>query len=104
MRNISEGTGAILVREKYVDERKNREFIEYLKNEGFERWTKGKYYPDVDWIFVNINSKCYAFGMPGIKITTPLGEHAVTIEEFKVIYEIYRKYEGKAVLFYDEST
>lgn len=101
MSSISEGTGAILVREKSIDRDKHREFVEYLHNEGFERWSKSKFYPSVDWIYVNINAKCYAFGMPGIPVTTPLGNHAVTIDEFKVIYEIYRKYEGKAVLYFD---
>lgn len=101
MNNISEGTSTILVREKNYDEKKHREFVEYLKDEGFERWLRGKYYASVDWIFVNINSKCYAFGMPGIEVAKPLGNHAVTFDEFKTIYEIYRKYKDKPVLYFD---
>lgn len=91
----NDGTGAIL---KSFAEWGNKTFISYLQDEGFEKWSKSKYYPSVDWLYVNLNSKRYAFGIPGIPVTKPFGNHAVTIDEFKVIYEIYRKYEDKLVL------
>ena len=33
--------------------------------------------------------------MPGIAIVYVIGEHAITLDEFKTIYAIYKKYEGK---------
>ncbi len=41
--------------------------------------------------------KRYAFGMPRIKITQEFGNHAVTIEEFMEIYQIFDKYSGKTL-------
>ena len=96
--NISEGTAAILVRNK--DLKNDREFVKYLHEEGFEKWSKSKgHFDGVDWIYVNINSKVYAYGMPGIAVTKAFGNHAVSINEFKMIYSIYKKYENKSVLF-----
>lgn len=60
------------------------------------------WYEGVHWIYVNLNSKLYAPGMPGIPITTALGHHAVTIEEFKTIYNIYKKYEGKSIFTFHQ--
>ena len=41
--------------------------------------------------YINLNNKRYAFGLPGISITRPVGEHAITKEEFMLIYDIYKK-------------
>ena len=68
-------------------------FFAWLKNEGFEyAWHKGHY--GCDWVFVNITRKQFAYGMPGIEVTKAIGNHAITKEEFMVIYTIYKKYEG----------
>lgn len=70
-------------------------FVEWLRNEGFTYgWYKGNY-GICDWAFINITSKQYAYGMPGIQITVPTGNHAITLDEFMTIYNIYRKYDGK---------
>ena len=53
------------------------------------------------WIHVNITRKMYAYGMPGVSIARPIGNHAITIEEFKTIYQIYRKYEGKDLFVFN---
>ena len=37
----------------------------------------------------------YAYGMPGVSLALPIGNHAITIDEFKTIYAIFKKYEGK---------
>ena len=39
--------------------------------------------------------------MPGIKVVQPIGNHAVTLDEFMAIYNIYKKYEGKSPLVFD---
>ena len=33
--------------------------------------------------------------MPGVSLALPIGNHAITIDEFKTIYAIFKKYEGK---------
>ena len=38
---------------------------------------------------------CMRMVMPGIAIVYVIGEHAITLDEFKTIYAIYKKYEGK---------
>ena len=73
----------------------NSAFVEWLKSEGFTyAWYKGNY-GVCDWAYINITSKQYAYGMPGVQITTPTGNHAITVDEFMVIYNIYKKYDGK---------
>lgn len=100
--SISDGTGAILVKDISLKGNPSADFMKYLRNEGFKMWSKSKgSYDGVDWVYVNLNSKRYAYGMPGIPVTNPFGNHAVTIDEFKVIYEIYRKYEDKLVLSFE---
>ena len=46
-------------------------------------------------MYIDITRKLYAYGMPGIAIVYVIGEHAITLDEFKTIYAIYKKYEGK---------
>lgn len=76
----------------------NCEFYNWLKAENFTCTDISKgFWMGVGWIYININSKLYAAGMPGIKVVEPVGNHAITIEEFKAIYEVYKKYEGKQV-------
>ena len=78
----------------------NSLFVEFLHNEVYKKRLtikrggrkEGKgYYNDIDWIYVNINNKRYAFGIPGIAITEQVGKHVITIKEFKIIYVIYKK-------------
>ncbi len=70
-------------------------FVKWLRSEGFVYgWHKGNY-GICPWMFINITRKLFAYGMPGYKIVDPIGNHAITVEEFKTIYEIYKKYEGK---------
>lgn len=75
------------------------DFYNWLKNEGFTRSDKSNgFWTGVGWLYLNINSKQYVAGMPGVKRFDPIGNHAITIDEFKTIYKIYRKYEGKPLL------
>ena len=75
--SISDGTGAILVRDISLKGNSSADFMKYLRNEGFKMWSKSKgSFDGVDWVYVNLNSKRYAYGMPGIPVTTPFGNHA----------------------------
>jgi len=101
--SISEGTAAILVKDKSLGGSSRTEFLDFLKEEGFKMWQHSKgHFGTVDWIFINLNAKVYANGMPGIEVAKPFGNHAVTIDEFKSIYHIYKKYEGLPVLQFEK--
>lgn len=69
-------------------------FLDWLHSEGF---TFGGYKGNFGccWLYINISRKQYAYGMPGVPLTSPLGNHAITTREFRVIYDIYKQYEGK---------
>jgi len=87
---ISQDTAAFLV----AAARKDIElFSDYLLSMGYQYdgFPKGKMY-GVNWIYVNINSKKLHWGMPGIPITEEIGHHAITIEEFLTIHNIFEKY------------
>lgn len=91
---ITYGSAALLVCEK--DAQKRSAFICRLEAAGFSCWIgSGSYFPGADWLYVNINALQYAYGLPGVWITEEFGQHAITIEEFETIYNIFRKYTGK---------
>lgn len=74
----------------------------FLKEEGFGA-VKGSYNIEgIDWLFVNIHSKVFAKGRPGIALAPVVGNHAITFDEFVVIYNIYKKYEGLRTLSFDK--
>ena len=74
-------------------------FYNWLRGEGFNiHKTYSGIWQHCKAMYININNKTIAFSMPGIKCFDPLGNHVITIEEFKTIYEIYKKYEGKPPL------
>ncbi len=73
----------------------NSEFIEFLRNEGFQC----KYgFWDCPWVWVNIDSKVYGRGRPGVAYAGVIGGHAITIMEFMTIYNVFKKYRGYKVL------
>lgn len=77
-------------------------FIKWLISEGFK--VHDLYHgcwAHVTALYINLNSKIYAIGKPGIRLFEPIGNHAITIEEFKTIYSIYTKYEGKQPFVFD---
>lgn len=98
---ISDGTAAILVCDESLKVN-DSEFYKWLIAEGFQSWGHHGNW-SCWWVYVNLKSKLYAPGMPGISVTNPLGEHAITINEFYTIYNIFKKYEGKEVfVFHNE--
>lgn len=71
------------------------DFISFLRSEGFQC----KYgFWDCPWVWVNIETKVYGRGRPGVAYAGVIGGHAITIDEFMTIYEIYKKYIGYKVL------
>ncbi|MCR5454882.1 MAG: hypothetical protein K6F33_07850 [Bacteroidales bacterium] len=76
-------------------------FYKWLDKHNFKyAWHKGHY--GCEWVFVNITHKLYAYGMPGVEIIKSIGNHAITIDEFMIIYEIYEKYSGLLPLQFPE--
>ena len=77
-------------------------FMQWLRSEGFtfggRRGNFGCW-----WVHVNITRKQFAYGMPGTPLVTPIGNHAITIEEFQTIYRIYKKYSGKEVFVFHKN-
>lgn len=93
-------TEAFLVCDKSF-ESPDAPFINWLRSEGF---TFGGYHGNYGcwWIHVNITRKQFAYGMPGVPLAKPIGNHAITIEEFHTIYAIYKKYSGKEVFVFNK--
>ena len=97
-RKISTGASCLLVRDKSLLDGYAAPLYKWLEKEGFISWEKKGCYYDVDWVYINIYSKVYAPGIPGVPLTPVLGKHAITLDEFMTIYQIYKKYEGLSVM------
>lgn len=93
-RRISSGNSCILVKDKSLLDGWNSPIYKWLKDEGFISWGRKGVYSGVDWVFINLTSKMFAPGMPGISVTSVIGNHAITMDEFMTIYHIFKKYEG----------
>lgn len=98
--SIGSGTAAVIV---YDDDLRNKAiFFDWLRAEGFNLWRHSKgWFDGVCWVYINIDSKLYARGIPGIPITRAFGRHAITIREFQDIYGIFKKYENLSPLRFE---
>lgn len=85
------GSATFVVQDKSLAWDHSSKIYDWLKQEGFKMWkySKGKY-GTLDWIFINVNSKVYANGMPGVQISEPVGKCKISWEEFLTIYEILK--------------
>ncbi len=100
--DIRAGNAVILVKEPGLGDG-NHPFWKWLLEQGFHIWhNHGNY--GCDWVFINLNSMVFAPGMPGIRVVQAIREHAITAEEFSVIWGIFMKYEGLPVLKMPEQT
>ena len=93
-RKIGSGTSCFLVKDESLKQEWRAPIYQWLKNEGFVSWGRKGTYIGVDWIFINITSKVFAPGMPGVGITPTICNHAISLDEFMTIYNIFKKYEG----------
>ena len=92
------GSSSFLVKDCELRAGWESQFISFLNNEGFRTWGRKGHYIGINWIYINLNNKRYAFGLPGISITVPIGDHAITKEEFMIIYDIYKKYDKELTI------
>lgn len=93
-KRIGSGTSCFLVKDESLKLEWHAPLYEWLRNEGFVSWGRKGTFLDVDWIYINITSKVFAPGMPGVGITPVIANHAITLDEFMSIYNIYKKYDG----------
>lgn len=78
-------------------------FFDWLRSEGFH-WGWNHYvhgHTYCCWVYVNITTKRFIYGLNGYRLMEPTGHHAITIDEFKTIYDIYKKYESKDVFVFN---
>ena len=89
---LGAGTAVALVKEKGIGDN-SHPFWAWLQQEGFHAWRHHGNF-GMDWVFINLNSMIYAPGMLGMGLAFPIRNHAISAEEFKIIWAIYEKYEG----------
>lgn len=79
-------------------------FFDWLYSEGFKMgWNLYPYgHTGCSWVYVNITKKLFVCGLNGYSLMTMTGNHAITIKEFKTIYDIYSKYEGKDTFVFNK--
>ena len=97
-KRISTGGSCFLIKDASLLKGWGSPVYKWLYDKGFVSWGTRGIYKGVDWVFVNPYSKVFAPGLRGYKVTSVVCDHAVTLEEFDVIYNIFKKYEGLDVL------
>ena len=97
-KTIGAGGSCFLIKDKRLLSGWGSPVYRWLWDHGFVTWGKKGVSQGVDWVFVNPYSKVFAPGLRGYRVTSVVCEHAVTLEEFEVIYNIFKKYKGLDVL------
>lgn len=97
-RRINAGSSCLLVKDDSLYEGPKATLYDWLKKEGFIAAGCYGYSNNINWIFINITSKVFVHGKHGIGFAPVICNHAITIDEFKQIYYIYKKYEGLGTL------
>ena len=77
----------------YLIEDDMDKIVDFLKMNGFKSWLNHGYYDGCDWVYVDLNTKIFAYGIPGIKISDVVFNHSITLDEFQIVYQIYNNYE-----------
>ena len=96
-KTISTNNSCFLIKDSSLKDDFNSQIYTWLQQEGFVPWGKKGTYC-MEWIYINIHSKIFAPGIPGIKVTDVVCNHAITFDEFLTIYEIFNKYSDFSVL------
>ena len=97
-KNVGAGGSCFLIKDESLLRGWGSPVYRWFYDNGFVSWGTKGVYKGVDWVFVNPYSKVFAPGLRGYKVTSVVCDHAVTLEEFKVIYNIFKKYKGLDVL------
>ena len=86
------GFSTIGIRDDELYKNWESDFIAYLRDKGFSNWSRKGYFCG-NILYVNLNSKRYAFSWPGVKFTEAMAHKYISIEDFKKIYDIFEKYD-----------
>lgn len=88
--------GAVIL--VYYKTEKNRNILKefFAKNGYVQLWEVYAHY-GCPWYYINIMTKVYAHGIACVRVTDAVGEHAVTVNEFFIINDIYSKYRDKEI-------
>ena len=98
-KRISDNASCFLIKDERLKSYRTSEGIyAYLREEGFNAQKGGYFIEGIDWLYINIYSKVYTKGRVGIGLTKVVGDHAITFDEFKTIYGIFKKYENLRTL------
>jgi hypothetical protein len=76
----------------YKTEEECDRVIKDIRNDGFVKVTNSGYWLGCPWIYINIDTKVYTLGRAGVGFAKPIGDHTITVDEFYIIYNIYKKY------------
>ncbi len=87
------GYSTVGIRDDELYKNWDSDFIAYLREKGFSNWGRKGYFLNTKVLYVNLNSKRFAFSWPGVKFTDPIAHKYISIEDFKKIYEIFEKYD-----------
>lgn len=96
---LREGAATFLVVDSKLLEQEGVDFIEWLEKEGFSLQSLG-HFTAPDSLYINVNSKVYNKGMGGVALSPIIFNHAIHIDEFKKIYEIFKQYEPLPPAYY----
>ncbi len=90
--DYTQGSSTILVSILNIDKKEKIEFLNYLQKNGFNIGLANEVIEKCNFLWVNINTRKAFHGLIGCPLCEPLGNQAITIKEFKTIFEIYRNY------------
>ena len=96
---LREGAATFYIYDKALTHKDNDPFIRWLKSEGFTLQNYG--HPTTEHgLYINVKSKVYNWGMGGVSLSYILFDHAIHMDEFKQIYNIFKRYEGLPAAYY----
>ena len=98
-KNIGTGGNCFLIKDKRLLTDSDSPVYKWLLDHDFVASGRKGILQGVDWVFVNLYSKVFSHSLSGRTVTTVVCNHAVTFEEFEVIYNIFKKYEGLDVMY-----
>jgi len=76
--SISSGTACFLIKDNSLDEKYHAPFFTWLKYSGCTLWPGSRGYSEhVNWVYVNLTSKMFCPGIPGIPVTREVADHAI---------------------------
>ena len=100
-RRLTEGTAAFYILDNKLGREDDNECLLWLNSHGFSCECFGKGNTSCA-MYVNINSKVYNWGMAGVCLATPVGDHALKWDDFLEIYSVFEKYEGLGFRFFSK--